>query len=49
MRVLMVAWGSRGDVQPYLALGRGLERAGYRVTVAAATDFEPLVSAAGLG
>jgi UDP:flavonoid glycosyltransferase YjiC (YdhE family) len=49
MRVLMVAWGSRGDVQPYLALGRGLARAGYRVTVAAATDFEPLVKAADLG
>ena len=49
MRVLMVAWGSRGDVQPYLALGRGLARAGYRVTVAAASDFEPLVRAAELG
>ena len=49
MRVLMVAWGSRGDVQPYLALGRGLNRAGHEVTVAAARDFEAMVSQAGLG
>ncbi len=49
MRVLMVAWGSRGDVQPYLALGRGLARAGHEVTVAAARDFEPMVLQAGLG
>lgn len=49
MRVLMVAWGSRGDVQPYVALGRGLAAAGYQVTIAAARDFEAMVRDAGLG
>ena len=49
MRVLMVAWGSRGDVQPYVALGRGLAAAGHTVTIAAARDFEARVTGAGLG
>ncbi|MDQ7991391.1 MAG: glycosyltransferase [Propionicimonas sp.] len=49
MRVLMVGWGSRGDVQPYVALGRGLAAAGHEVTIAAARDFEPMVTGAGLG
>jgi len=35
MRVLMTTWGSRGDVQPYLALARGFRRAGHDVRLAA--------------
>jgi UDP:flavonoid glycosyltransferase YjiC (YdhE family) len=49
MRILMVAWGSRGDVVPYVALGRGLVGVGYEVSVAAAKVFEPFVVGAGLG
>ncbi|MDP2339610.1 MAG: glycosyltransferase [Deltaproteobacteria bacterium] len=32
MRVLLAAFGTRGDVQPMLALARGLKRAGHTVT-----------------
>jgi sterol 3beta-glucosyltransferase len=29
MRIVIIAPGSRGDVQPYVALGAGLEAAGH--------------------
>ena len=48
MRITILAAGSRGDVQPYVALGRGLQRAGHTVTVAASLVFESLVSNYGL-
>ena len=44
----MVAWGSRGDVAPFVALGRGLADAGHQVTIAAANGFDELVTGAGL-
>lgn len=47
-RVTILALGSRGDLQPLLALGVGLQAAGHRVRVAAYPRFEALVSAAGL-
>lgn len=49
MRILLLAWGSRGDVDPFLALGHGLRAAGHEVTVAAPTDFAARARAAGLG
>ncbi len=49
MRVTMLAVGSRGDVQPYVALGRRLERAGHDVVVATHARFEGFVRAQGLG
>ncbi len=49
MRVTILTVGSRGDVQPCLALGVGLERAGHHVRVATHPKFEPLVGRAGLG
>lgn len=48
MRVTVVASGSRGDVQPMVALGRGLADAGYDVTVAAPRNFGGLVTRHGL-
>ena len=48
MRITIIAVGSRGDTQPYIALGRGLERAGHSVTVAAHEIFRDLVGAHGL-
>lgn len=48
MRVLLVAAGSRGDVQPFVALGVGLRRAGHEVTVCATKDFDSLVVEHGL-
>lgn len=48
MRILVAAAGSRGDVQPLVALGLGLRAAGHQVTVSAASDFEELVTGHGL-
>lgn len=48
MRVVLVAAGSRGDVQPFVALGVGLRRAGHEVTVCATKDFDNLVVEQGL-
>lgn len=48
MNITLFASGSRGDVQPYVALGAGLRAAGYTVRILTSDDFEPLVSAAGL-
>src|SRR5215207_2847413 len=49
MLLTLVTAGSRGDLQPYLALGRGLVRAGYEVRVATHATFGAAVTAHGLG
>ncbi|KRE42791.1 glycosyltransferase [Knoellia sp. Soil729] len=49
MKVNIFAAGSRGDVQPMVALGVGLSRAGNDVTVCAGDDFEDLVTRHRLG
>ncbi len=49
MRVLLIAVGSRGDVQPLVALGVGLRGAGHEVTVASTPDFAGLATEHGLG
>jgi UDP:flavonoid glycosyltransferase YjiC (YdhE family) len=48
MRVTIIGVGSRGDVQPYVALGRGLRRAGHEVTVATHETFREFVTGHGL-
>lgn len=48
MRVTILTAGSRGDVQPYLALGQGLRAAGHDVNLATHAVFKELVAAAGL-
>ncbi|MCX6047210.1 MAG: glycosyltransferase [Chloroflexi bacterium] len=48
MRVVILTVGSRGDVQPYVALGVGLQRAGYQVTLATDPSFESFVRDYGL-
>jgi len=48
MHLTIVAVGSRGDVQPYLALGLDLQKAGYQVQVCADRLFEKLVTSTGL-
>ena len=40
MTVAVLTVGSRGDVQPYLALARGLQETGYNVKLAAPANFE---------
>jgi sterol 3beta-glucosyltransferase len=46
--VVMLASGTRGDVQPFLALALGLRRAGIRAVVAAAPRFRSLVECRGM-
>ena len=49
MRILLIGIGTRGDVQPLLALGTGLKAAGYDVVLAAGTNFQEMIESAGLG
>lgn len=44
MRVTLLTVGSRGDVQPMVALGAGLKEAGHRVRLATHPRWESLVS-----
>lgn len=48
MKITILTIGSRGDVQPYAALGAGLQSAGHRVTLATHACFEPMVRGLGL-
>ena len=48
MKVAILTVGSRGDVQPFVALGVGLEEAGHEVTLATGRGFEALVTGRGL-
>lgn len=48
MRVTVLAYGTRGDVQPYVALGVALQQAGHRVRLAAPAVFRALVEDRGL-
>jgi sterol 3beta-glucosyltransferase len=48
MRIAIVTFGSRGDVQPYVALGLGLKHAGHAVRVVTQRDCESLVREYGL-
>jgi UDP:flavonoid glycosyltransferase YjiC (YdhE family) len=48
LRVVIPVTGSRGDVQPYLALGAGLLAAGHQVRAATHTDFADAVRGRGL-
>ncbi len=48
MNIMIIAGGSRGDVQPYVALGVGLQTAGHTVRVLASLNFRALITAHGL-
>ena len=48
MRIAIIALGSRGDVQPYVALGKGLKKSGYNVRLVTHQNFEELVNSHGL-
>jgi sterol 3beta-glucosyltransferase len=48
MHCTILALGSRGDVQPLVALGVGLKAAGFGVRCAAPADFEDMVRGCGL-
>lgn len=48
MRIAILTYGSRGDVQPFLALAVRLQRAGHRVTLAAPERFAGLAAEYGV-
>ena len=48
MRITIFAAGSRGDIQPCLVLGRGLQQAGFDVLLAAPRNFGNFVQGQGL-
>ena len=48
MNVAILALGTRGDVQPYVALGAGLKEAGHEVALVTGKGFEGLVAGRGL-
>ncbi len=48
MHAFILTLGTRGDVQPYVALGKGLLEAGHTVTVCTSASFEGFIEENGL-
>ena len=48
MRMTLIAYGTRGDVQPHVCLGWALQQRGHEITLAAPLNMAVLVRAAGL-
>lgn len=48
MKITILTSGTRGDLQPYLALGVGLKSAGHQVRMVGSLDFERFVKSYGL-
>jgi sterol 3beta-glucosyltransferase len=48
MNIVITSFGVRGDIQPYLALAVGLQRAGHRVTLATSRDFTEWIESFGV-
>jgi UDP:flavonoid glycosyltransferase YjiC (YdhE family) len=48
MRIAIIASGSRGDVEPYIALGQGLQKAGHAARLVAHDNFGALTQAHGV-
>ncbi len=48
MRITILAWGTRGDLQPYIALGLGLQAVGHQVKIGSSLIFEDFVRSRGL-
>ncbi|WP_126147654.1 glycosyltransferase [Synechococcus elongatus] len=48
MRIVILTIGTRGDVQPFMALGLGLKAAGYEVAIATQANYQSMVEGLGL-
>lgn len=48
MKILLSSFGTRGDVQPYLALAVGLQRAGHHVTLATSYNYTEWIESYGV-
>jgi sterol 3beta-glucosyltransferase len=42
-KILITTFGTRGDIQPFIALGKGLKAAGYEVGICTSEGFQPFV------
>lgn len=40
MKITILTIGTRGDVQPFIALGLGLQQAGYKIKIVTHSIFE---------
>jgi UDP:flavonoid glycosyltransferase YjiC (YdhE family) len=49
MKITIATVGTRGDVQPYVALGLGLKNSGHQVQIATDPIFQAFIEHAGLG
>ncbi|CAN5795878.1 glycosyltransferase [soil metagenome] len=43
MKILMMSMGTRGDIQPFIALGQGLQAAGHIAAICTAEGFRALI------
>ena len=48
MKITINTFGTRGDIQPYVALGKGLQRSGHTVCILSHQIFESSVTELGL-
>ena len=48
MRVFLSTMGTRGDIQPFIALGQGLQAAGHQVALCTAEGYRPFVEEYGV-
>jgi sterol 3beta-glucosyltransferase len=48
MKIAILALGTRGDIQPFIALGRGLKKAGFDVLLVSSKNEEDFVRSFGL-
>ena len=46
LRIVILTLGTRGDVQPYIALGHALRDAGHTPVICASSDFKEFVEGA---
>lgn len=48
MKIFLSAMGTHGDIQPFVALGRGLLAAGHEVALCTAEGFRPFIEEHGV-
>ena len=48
MKVLINTFGTRGDIQPFVALAKGLKQAGHSAVICTAEGFRPFIEEHGI-
>jgi len=48
MKIFLSTMGTRGDIQPFIALGQGLQAAGHQITLCTAEGYRPFVEEHGV-